>query len=172
MSCMQKYTLVFQRNINFSSPRHVGSRRRRLPVLLGSSLLLPCGEAPWMHEPGRARHERRCPAATTSSSWCCCQITSKAAVPCGNHVGSGGAADAAGHATDVVVVLVVTAALPTAIAILLVSATAGRVAAAAAAAAAMRQGDAKAEVQMSVLEASVAGAFFVSPDGGDGRIIS
>lgn len=92
-------------------------------------------------------------------------------MPCGNHVGSGGAADAAGHATDVVV-LVVTAALPTAIAILLVSATAGRVAAAAAAAAAMRQGDAKAEVQMSVLEASVAGAFFVSPDGGDGRIIS
>ena len=86
------------------------------------------------------------------------------AVPCGNHICSGGAAV---HETNVV--LVITAALSTTIA-LLVSITGGCIAAAAA----MRQGDAKTEVQMS-MEASVAGAFFLSPDGrccgcGDGSI--
>lgn len=88
------------------------------------------------------------------------------AVPCGNHICSCGGGG--GDATNVV--LVVMAALATTIALLLVSATAGCVTAAAAA---MRQGDAKTEVQMP-MEASVAGAFFVSLDvrccGDGGRI--
>jgi hypothetical protein len=126
--------------------------------LLGSSLLLPRGEAPWMHEGGRAQHERCCPA--TSS---CCQISDMGVVS--SYTCSGGGA--AGHAATDGRLVVTAAALSTTVALLLVSSTAGCVAGAAAAA--MRQGDAEAEVQMS-MQASVAGAFFVSPDGGDGRI--